>query len=284
MCDVGKNYAQLTVEDKETINQILIICGAQLSKLIDSHPDPKRYSKKVLKYIQSKKNIAFVLLFLNLKNMEFSRPYTSNELNKKLAKDIGYNTEQQTIIADFKNELDNNKRYLKPSTMSKALKTLQQEGLLLNIRGKREAKHIRSLRGKRKSKEYSTFARGGYISYHELSLDVDRLKKVMSKPKAVEVIHNSLKKSGWLHKYLKLLIKDSFYIVRNSKEQDNSMYELVKGANPYIQSGRSSWKSFRKYLLSLDDQQLEQAAEKLAIHTMKNPNGLHYVLYRLSKL
>jgi hypothetical protein len=56
----GKNPAQLTDEDKETINQILLMCGAELSRFLDSHPDPRKNYKKMKRYTQSRKNIAIV--------------------------------------------------------------------------------------------------------------------------------------------------------------------------------------------------------------------------------
>src|SRR5215216_6231463 len=114
----GKYPAKLTNEDREAINQMLLICGGELSSFLDSHPSPRKDYKEILKYVQSKKNIAVILLFLNQSKLDGSL-YDADDLNKKLAEYTGHGISRE----HSKDSQDCNK-YLDKSSMSKALRTL----------------------------------------------------------------------------------------------------------------------------------------------------------------
>jgi hypothetical protein len=96
--------------------------------------------------------------------------------------------------------------------------------------------------------------------------------------------HEALKKYSPFREYIKVLIEDFFYLVRNGEDAEENIYELTKGANIHLQIDRSSWENYTKWLRSLDEKQLEQVKEKMATYMLENPTALHHVLYRLYKL
>jgi hypothetical protein len=133
------------------------MCGAELSSFLDSHPSPKEDYEEFLMYLQSRKNIAEILLFLNQTDVEGSL-YDADDLNKKLAEYTGHGI-------SYEHSKDTSKKYLDKSAMSKALRTLIDGNVLLPTIGKEALKKIRYRQGEKKYREYKKkFARGGFIS------------------------------------------------------------------------------------------------------------------------
>jgi hypothetical protein len=270
---MGKNPAHLTEEDREAIDQMLLICGGELDRFLDRR-NPKNDYGKISEYFQSRKNIAVVLLFLNQDYIEDSI-YNAEELNKKLEEYTGYNHPNRKNV----------KIYLNESSMSKVLRTLVDENLLLSIRGREALKKVRYSQGKKKYQEYKEkFARGGYISIYEAHPDATRLKRVMSKPLVARTFRNALTKYSRFREYVKALLDYFIYMIRTGEDMNENIYEAINGANIHMQIDRSNWEYFRKWIHSLNEEQIEQVKEKITIFLMQNPLALHRVLYRLYKL
>lgn len=270
----GKNHAELTNEDREAINQMLLACGAELSGFLDSHPPPssKERFKKISKLIKSRKNVAEILLFLD---PAADGLYHAKELNKKLANLIGVG----------KTSKDGSRRYLDDSSMSKALKALVDENLLLRTTGKEALKKIRRLQGEQRYREHKKrYARGGFISVYEPFPDVARLRKIMSKPLVAKTFHSILRKYRPFQEYTKVLSSYILYMMRNSEEEMNELFQGFQGFHNGVQVDRYSGEHFRKRLSSLDDRQLELVKEKLSTLILENTLVLHHVIYRLYKL
>ena len=169
--------------------------------------------------------------------------------------------------------------------MSKALRTLVDENLLLSTRGKEALKKVRHSQGKIKYREYKEkFARGGYISIYEKHPDVTRLKRVMAKPLVARTFHEALTKYSRFREYVKVLLDFIIYTIRNGEDVNEKVYEAIKGANIHIQIDKTKWEHFRNWIHSLNEEQREQLKEKMAISLMQNPLALYHVLYRLYKL
>lgn len=269
----GKNPSELTNEDREAINQMLLMCGAELSGFLDSHPPPpeKGYSK-ILEFIKSRGNIADTLIFFNLSEGDLC---DGRDLNKKLVEYTEYGIPSK----------DGSKKYLDNPAMSKALRTLVHENLLLRTTGKEALKKIRHLQGEQRFREYKKrYARGGFISIYEVFPDVARLRKIMSKPIVAETFHSILRKYSPFQEYIKILSAYFLYLIRNLENEEENFYELFKGVNIKLQVDRYGWEQFRKKLGSLDDKQLELVKEKMSSLMLENPLALHHVLYRLYKL
>lgn len=270
---MGKNPAHLTKEDREVIDKMLLICGGELHSFLDSS-NPKNDHRKILKYFQSRNNIAVVLLFLNQDYIEDSI-YNAEDLNKKLEEYTGYNHPNRKNV----------KMYLNKSSMSKALRTLVDENLLLSTRGKEALKKVRHNHGKKKYREYKEkFARGGSISIYEKHPDITSLKRVMSKPLVARTFRETLTKYSRFREYVKVLLDYFIYMVRTGEDINENVYEAIKGANIHLQIDRPSWEHYRKWIHSLNEEQIEQVKEKMTNFLMQNPLALHHVLYRLYKL
>jgi hypothetical protein len=270
---MGKNPAHLTEEDREAIDRMLLICGGELDRFLDSLNTINDY-RKISEYFQSRIYIAVVLLFLNQDYIEDSI-YNAEALNKKLEEYTGYHHPNRKNV----------KMYLNESSMSKVLRTLVDENLLLSTRGREALKKIRHSQGKKKYREYKEkFARGGYISIYEKHPDVTRLKKVMSKPLVARTFRKALTKYSRFRTYVKILLGYFIYVIRTGEHMNENIYEAIRGTNIHMQIDRSNWEYFRKWIHSLNEEQIEQVKEKITIYLMRNPLALHHVLYRLYKL
>jgi hypothetical protein len=269
----GKNPAELTNQDREAINQMLLMWGAELSRFSDSHPLPEKRYQEILKDIRSRKNIGEKLLSFNLDEDDLC---DARDLNKKLAEYTGYGK---------LNSKDGSKRYLDDQAMSKALRALVDKNLLLPTTGKEALKKIRHSQGEKRYREYKErYARGGFISTYEIPPDVAQLRKIMSKPLVAETFHSILRRYSPFQEYIKILLDCFLYMNRNVKDEKEKFYELFKGFNLNLQMDSNEWEQYRKWLGSLEKKQLELVKEKISCLILENPVVLHDFLYRLYKL
>jgi hypothetical protein len=134
---MGKNPAHLTEEDREAIDRMLLICGGELDRFLDSLNTINDH-RKILRYFKSRKNIAAVLLFLNQGYLDDSI-YSAEDINKKLEEYTGHNHPNRKNV----------KMYLNESSMSKVLTKLVNENLLLSTRGREALKKVRHSQGKK---------------------------------------------------------------------------------------------------------------------------------------
>jgi hypothetical protein len=104
------------------------------------------------------------------------------------------NDNEDITVNHLANEIVSNK-YITDSTLSKLSKEFKRDGYFIHIENKRQLKNFREQKAKKHKNIYKT---RGRISYYTISPNVEDVRRVLSNPKAVEIINNSLKKSGLL--------------------------------------------------------------------------------------
>jgi hypothetical protein len=149
---------------------------------------------------------------------------------------------------------------------------LEKEIGLINVKGKEK---IRNIRGKQKIEFL------GNPSLYKLPPDSMSLKRVLSKPKAFELIFKTLIKMGLLS-HLKFILEASFYAVRDQDKKER-VYDLTKMAGKQIDKPdakveKSGWESYRNFLLSVPEDQLKIIADKLAEYTVQDPTLYRFIL------
>ena len=118
------------------------------------------------------------------------------------------------LLAAIENKLGTNSEYISSNDISRALKSLEKEIGLINIRGKNKVK-------KTKGPQRIQFL--GTPSMYKLPNRSQGLKKIMSKPDAIELVFKGLVSMGLLP-HLEFIWKASFYVARDQA----SKYELGK--------------------------------------------------------
>jgi hypothetical protein len=276
MTKLVKNRAQLTAQQKEVINQIIIIISARIYNYVKS-VSPAEYGKRFLKFPKSKENLAYVFLRLNLNDMTDSgRLHYPSDLNQRLA-------------MKFANE---GRRYLKGSALRKILKILVNQGLLFNLRGKRDIKQKAryAIHKERKGGEYTNSKREGNYSMYETTPNAQLILKTLSYPGTTQIITSRLQKLDLINKFFELLILGIMHAVRNSDKHTKNLLlngleatNAMRSDSPNLND--SDLQQFIDISNKLDENKLKEIAKQIA-QNMTDASLLEivYQLFALPKL
>ena len=187
--------------------------------------------------------------------MDLATFYSPLDLKNEIAKSMQVNTPYDN--ADILTTLQESKT-VNSNDITKALKTLEKEIGLIILTGKKE---IRKARTTQKIKF------SGRPSLWRFPPNSEGMKKIMSKPKVIELIFRSLINVGLLPR-LEFLWQASFYVIREQAKNQN-IYELIKSAEKSMDHGlnaridQQSLEYYRSFLLSVSEEQLGLLAHKL---------------------
>lgn len=212
-----KNSSQLTDEQSQIVNGIIVTVSARLYYLLRELDNPEDYAKKFLRSASAKEFRSLTYMAANFTNLcGPNKGFFPSDLNQQLA----------TVLAEESTQ------YLKGPALRKILKLLEGEGILFNTKGKENIKHDlgRNFNKQQKGAYYSSAKREGRYSHYKVTNDVQKLLDVMSNPTAIQIIHSTLKNSGLLTKVLEKFFFVSvhlFTICNNSKTAENSLFSFL---------------------------------------------------------
>lgn len=272
MIKSGKTPLQRSDDDVITISYIAARIAVKLQKIKKTYRTPKKYTEKGLKLLEHKKNIAASFIIFDFDNMDPERLYKPSEIKNDIIKymqsDMLHDTNDLVAALGDKSKGD----YVTSKDISKALKILEKEIGLINIKGKEKIKNIR---GKQKIEFL------GNPSLYKLPPDSMSLKRVLSEPKTFELIFITLIKMGLLS-HLKFILEASFYAIRDQNKKQR-VYDLAKVASkqihkPKVKVEKSRWESYRTFLMSVPEDQLKIIAGKFAEYTSQYPTLYCFIL------
>lgn len=261
-----KTLLGINEEDIVIIANVAARIAAKLQKRKNTYT-PKEFSKKILTLLKHKKNIVANFIIYDFNNLNPGTMYSPAEFKDRITKsmqsDILY--DNADMITTLGEEFRLNNDYTNSKDISKALKALEKEIGLINIPGK---ENIKKIKGKQKIEFL------GKPSLYKLPTHSESLKRVMSNPKAVELIFRSLIAMGYLP-HLTFVCEATFYAIRDQNGEE-MVYQLAKMAskqvdNPDEKVDKSSWEWYRNELLSKSDDQLKMLAGKVAEFVTENP-------------
>jgi hypothetical protein len=247
-------------DEKEEIEDIIAKIVKEFQKSLHKYPNPKKYADKVLKQLKSRVTRAAIFLMLTTMSLKPEEIYSPKELAKRLPKEMR----------------------LTPVQLNGVLTKLMKEGFFVKEKKDRGKKHP----GRHKSGENILYKRGGgRPSYYVVTEGHDKLRNFMSDSEASQIVHDCLKKNGIIQEYYKYVILAIFYAMRKEGNSKGLLFEQIKSSSPYAISGItesdfSSWDSYSKLILSLDETQLDALAERAAILITEN-NPFDYFIYLL---
>jgi hypothetical protein len=258
----------LTEEDKKIIDQVFIKYAVKFYALSEKYPDPREYAEKIfLKKIQSDKVLGALHTLAIVKNETSDRLFKPGKINKELAKEL----------AEITLEEDSQRGYLDPRDLSEVLKKLEEGGIFIHVEGKdemrRNYRQIRHPRKKSSASDEINNDRGGKPSAYMITPEFEKLKSVMEKPEAIDLLHNKLIDSNLAFKIEKY---KTLIILHAIKMDETVLHKLVKFGASFVKDGikigekeLSDFKTIHEQLQPLDDNQLEQVAMKGAELFMK---------------
>ena len=275
-------------EELVAINQIIIRCAAKFQNVIDMHSDPNKYGNKVATQLKSNKNLCSLFLFPQLLTIKNDDLYSPSELEAKILQDmkpgiIG-NTEETTIVDDMTKEIVSNK-YVSNSTLSKVYKEFMRDRLLVHIDNKNQLKNFIATHAKDHKNIYKT---KGRISFYTISPDTEKTRRLLGNPNVVEIINASLRESGLLDRYLKVMTKASLSLLtRNATLEETELLKqavvtLFTSLYPSLQLDMKDWELFKDVLSSLDENLLEKVVE-IFVPRFEDL-GFPFIIYGLSRL
>jgi hypothetical protein len=212
-----KNSSQLTDKQRQIVDGIIVTVSARLYYLLKTMDEPENYTKKFLRVASSKEMRSLSYLLLDIKNRcGPDRALFPFDLNQQLAKVLANESSQ----------------YLEGPALRKILKILEDAGIVLNIRGKKDVKHNigRNLKKQKKGGDSKSSNRGGQYSVYKLTSNVQDLLNVLSNPAAIQIIHRTLKDSGLLNKVFEKLffvLAHLFTTCNTEKTAENSLLSFL---------------------------------------------------------
>ena len=261
MDKIGNSPLELNENDVETISYIVAKIYSKLCQIRKDYSSSKKYAEYVLRLFEHKKNMISVFIISNFNDMQSDKKYKTSEIKDEINRDMQSGTSDD--ISDLAgaltsgSEADENE-YATSKDMNRALKMLEKDFGLVR---KTTKKDVKDIKGEQKI-EFS-----GRPSFYMLPPDLESIKRIISRPKAIELVFNSLVKLGILP-HLEFVCEATFYAFREYivKEQE---YELasVKIANklvPEAKINKLGWDSYRNLLLSLSEEQLKILANGVA--------------------
>jgi hypothetical protein len=259
----AKNPAQLTEEEYDMINQIILRWGG-----IDPYIttiSPKEFAEKLISFCEVKKKTAFNFLLFNSKKIDSGQIVTPASLNKELAETMLDNANPQDPT-DITTSIEYTTRinaYINSSDMTENLQLLALADIYQNIKGKNKVKlQIRkSQKGKPKRSDTAYTKPSGMPSIYKITPRVEKLKVLMSKPKAHDLIRKTLIESGLLYRYEKLIFKSLYYALKKDKSVAHKILRVFISAN-FVKNPQ--FDIFIENLCSLDERELDQVAHKAA--------------------
>jgi DNA-binding Lrp family transcriptional regulator len=255
---------KLTEEDKAIIGQISLKYLVKLYALKEKYQNPKVYADKVfLKDIHSKNDIAAIHTLAIAKNATSNHLHKPREINQTLANAI-----QKNFPQDFNDRMSAQEslEFLHPRELRKALKELEEMGVLDHITNKNEIRRLeRGTRhaGKEPSSEEDDRDLGGKPSVYKVTQEFEKLKNVMEKPGAVELLYEQIAKSGLAYKLMKF---QHLAFLHAAKIDERVLPTIIGFGSSFLQDGLNEkdiedFKASYQQLKSLDDNQIEELAD-----------------------
>jgi hypothetical protein len=276
---------QLTEEDKEVLDKVFLKYAITFYNLMQEFPDPKDCAKKVLsKATQgSDRYFAGVYMLAYIKNAPDNQFLEPGEINKKLANDIKDRIQQDLSIEVRENE--SNPKGLHPRDLSEILKKFEENGILVHFEGKKEItdqlhKTHRDL-GKKSLLSFLTqHSSGGKLSVYLVKEDIEKLKRAIEKPEALEYLHTKTVRSGVAHKIMKYCMLMCFYTI---KMDEDVALKLVGAGATFFQDKMDEqqqieFHKMHQTLQLVDDVKLEQYVDDLT-KSLIHERGYYVILF-----
>jgi hypothetical protein len=237
--------------------------------------DREEYAKKFLKFLRPRQNLALSFTFLKVISDPSDLSLFPSDLNQQLAMTLAKESRQ----------------YLKGPALRKILKILEDDGIVLNIRGKKNVKHHVGIK-QRKGEDSKRL--GGQYSAYKRTPNVQDLLDVLSNPVARQILHDKFKSSNYLgvrvRNYFKLLVENLLYILSKSDERTQTLLQNGFNAAGSLRPNdpnliqRMHW--LVSHLKNVDRKRLEMWSDELANGMMEDKNILKtlYLIFAFAML
>ena len=276
---------ELTEDDKKVLDQIPYKYVAKYYNLTQKYPNPKEYAQKeIVKAIRSDQRIALLHVITYAKNYPPGHSFRPGEINQKLADQIQSSILQDYVSAQVQERYEKDSRFLHPRDLrQKVLKELERHGIFIHLGRIEEIRHYEQdphRPGRRPSSNVARRDRGGKRSVYIVTDRVEKLKKAMKKPQALDYLYDKVIRSGLAHQLAKYSFAALFHA---SKMDERVLHRLVGIGASFYQTSMTekditNLKIEFQILQSLDDNQIDEQADLIARYAIED-RGFYALLF-----
>lgn len=263
LAKIGKNPAQI-LNDKEIIIKIGLKLSAKILSILAMS------EKNQIEYIKN--------LLIRTSNTNRSMVYTiltsmilQSDQSLFLPKGL------KTKIIENLNSLENESPAIYSHTISKILKEMERDGVIQNIKTKKEIKnHGYSPDFKNKRSD-----EGGYPSIYIRSPTIQDYKKILNNSNAMHEINQLVKEYGMLDQFYNLLCKSFLESMISNPDQLRKSLELMNKnmGSPLdnTQANFSNWYSMIEGAKLLSKNEIKHLSTNFVNNIIDNPNSFLYI-------
>jgi hypothetical protein len=267
----AKNPAQLTEQEKDIVDQVILKWGAAHAYMISIYPTPKGFAQFLISTVNTKKGITTLYLAaVNSRRMEIGRALSPADLNKLIAtimldKTVSDTTDMTTNVVRA-HDIDT---YINSTDMTKILHRLASAGVYQNIEGKDEVRRQsrRIQKGRPEKSDKTPTKPLGRPSVYKLSERVEKLRALMSKPEASDRLRKALNRLAYENK--KFILQAMYYAARDDKSAVEKLFRVVNHDPIKI----PKLKEFLELFCASDESQLDEITDKFAKIIVENSSG-----------
>jgi hypothetical protein len=270
----AKNPSQLTQEEEDMIDQVLLRWGIIYAYIKTKYRTPKKLAEKLISLSNSRKQITGILSLLNTKDRKADQVITASSLNKEVAKvmlDDDTSLQDPTDITTSVEAASDLESYINSTDRTKILKMLEHAGIYLNIKGKKEVRRQsrKSRRGRPTASDKTYEKSGGYPSIYKMTEKVKKLKELSLKPEACNRVRKTLVKSELAYNFEKFVLQALYYAAKKDTNVLKQMFRIHMPAE-FIKS--TQFETFQERFLSIEESKLEKKVAEGARISVENHN------------
>jgi hypothetical protein len=259
----------LTNDDIQILDQIIIKYAVKFYALIQEYPNPKKYAERVIRSkMLSDTNIAFLYAITYVRNYPSDYIYKPGQLNETLANDI-----RNTITESYPTlDLEHNnqfKGFLNPRDLrERVLKKLEKEDIFIHLEGKnkiRSQENKMHRPGRKSSSDEVHNGTGGKQSAYIITDEVEKLKKAIESPEAIDYLYEKIINSNLAFKFAKFNVLAFLHAAKLDEISTQKLLDIGAAMmQDNIKEKDDSIPVFLQRLQFCDDRQLEQYVDEAA--------------------
>jgi hypothetical protein len=256
-------------EELDIIDQITITLALVFEKVRENVRSKGllQQSSKMSSSLQYQATVAYVIKLLSLYH---NQGRFTGVIKEEIAKMLSEKHQQDLL----RNE----------SLMSKVRKKFDNDGITFRIRGDKNIRAQLSIDTSRKPKAKRP-RRVGTHTISKLVSTVEDYKRVLSNPKALELINCRLLKYPLLKETYSTIVRESFYAFKVGDQDFYNNLKMFRELFPTIDDDPISYsKLFQEQIRALSDTEMENLQQQTITYLIDNPHYPVIFIYSLYKL
>ena len=255
----GKNPAQFSNEDEETILDIVIKLAGSIRTIIE---------------FQNSNNDYIEELILNTnKNQKRTIHTITSLMVLQENKDVYLPKLMREEVVNILDSLNRNSKNIYSYHMTKICNELERDGLFNHIKTKKRIKEA----GFSKSYKEGKSDEGGFPSIYLLSPSIKQYDKVLKNKNAVKKINQYLQKYGYLKQFYYIVCESFMKMFISNSEDLRQIFKMINSVNTHITekpADFSNWDNQVSGAMEYSDIERKELCNEFVNNMIENPNSI----------